>query len=165
MIDIYNKELPNCIPQDVHDKVVTEIEKGNLYEPYNHWISAGAYLVVLKSRIDALQAEIKNYTKSNRIIKRFLWKPVSEGGAPQYQGNPVVLVDLENVQVVVNGDYLKDHGPSNGRGTTARSLKKCSQVLSPAEVTFYEKDGKRISTKKGDKEIIESPCSRKEWNY
>lgn len=162
--DIYGKKLPQCIPQKVHDEVVGEIKKGNAMVPYSHWLAAGQYIMVLERQIANLKDQIRKKQLSDRVIRRFLWKPVSEGGSAYYQGNPVVLVDLEDVQVVANGEQLKDHGPSNGRGTTARSLKKCSQFTAPVTVEFYEKDGRRIATKKGDIEIVEDPCKRKEYS-
>lgn len=55
-------------------------------------------------------------------ITDFLWKPESEGG---YNfGLLSILVNPVGARVLVNGEELWDSGPSNGRGTTARSLSK-----------------------------------------
>lgn len=158
--DLNGNPLPICIPEKTHAGVLGKLQGGDSYIAYTHWIASANTLVLYQNQIEALkQAQL-----SDRVIGRFLWKPVGEGGSPQYSGNPVILLDLENVQVEANGERLKDFGPSNGRGTTARSLKKCSQFSKPVELTFFEQDGRQISTKKGDKVVVEDPCSRKEWN-
>lgn len=156
VVDRYGQPLPLCIPKKVYNEVLKSLESGNLYTPYAHWIASGRYIDQLHAKI----AQVEAAKQSDRVIRKFLWKPAGEGGAPQYHGKVVILTDLEGVVAIANGENLKDHGPSNGYGTTTRSLKRCDEFSSPVKVTFFEKDGRQISTKNGLVVTVENPCNR-----
>lgn len=59
-------------------------------------------------------------------VSNFLWKPHSEGGGGAYARKLVVLMNPAG-SIRVNGESLVDYGASNGRCTTARSVKTGAQ--------------------------------------
>jgi hypothetical protein len=53
-------------------------------------------------------------------ITDFLWKPRAESS--YNEGLLVIHASPCNLDVVVNGEHLRDYGPGNGRCVTARSI-------------------------------------------
>lgn len=90
---------------------------------------------------------------SPKRIHDFLWKPVSESN-----GNLAVLVDPADITVVVTGavsDTLINTGPSNGRGTTARSGRfSGGEFGNNVLVEFFDENGKRVLVNNGDRAIV-----------
>ncbi len=101
-----------------------------------------------------------NYVEG--IIRDFLWKPVSESN-----GNLVVLVNPTNVRVEVSGarsETLRNQGPSNGRGTTARASAPGCAYGSNVVVRFFDSSGQAIPIISGGTTItIPNGCSRVEF--
>ena len=98
---------------------------------------------------------------SSKVIRRFLWKPVSER-----DGNVVVLVDPTDVQIIVSGsrsESLTDFGPSNGRGTTSRgSFPGCGYGTSVL-VEFFDRFGRRVRMASGHNSVrVKDGCDRME---
>ena len=89
---------------------------------------------------------------SPQIISNFLWKPVSER-----DGGLVVLVDPVGITVVVSGavsETLVDFGPSNGRGTTARSSRPGGAFGGNITVTFFDSEGRVVLLANGERQVI-----------
>ena len=101
-------------------------------------------------------------TSGSRLMRRFLWKPHSEG-----DGNLVVLVDPPGIRVEVFGsisETLRDFGPSNGRGTTARGSFPGCAYGTGIRVQFY-RGSQRVSFIDGQGTVfIPDGCSRVEFN-
>jgi hypothetical protein len=96
-------------------------------------------------------------------ITTFLWKPISEG-----DGNLVVLVDPIGVDILVTGgisENLRDTGPSNDRGTTARgSFPGCNYGRDILVEFFEEASGSRILLSDGSDSVrIDDGCNRIEF--
>ena len=72
-------------------------------------------------------------------ISNFIWKPKSER-----DGNLVVLLNPGSATVVVNGETLVNSGASNGRGTTARSLKPGAAFGTNIEVEVFDSQGNNL---------------------
>lgn len=97
---------------------------------------------------------------SSSKISWFLWKPKSER-----DGNLAILVNPTGIDVRVNGQSLTNHGPSNGRGTTARASKSGCAFGNNARVEFF-KGGRRVLVANGQTHItVSSGCSRMEKRY
>jgi hypothetical protein len=96
------------------------------------------------------------------LIDDFLWKPISEG-----DGNVVVLVNPFGVQVRVSGaisETLRDQGPSNDRGTTARGSAPGCAYGSNISVQFFDSAGNPVNLKSGGNGItIPNGCDRVEF--
>ncbi len=99
---------------------------------------------------------------TNFFMRRFLWKPVSES-----DGNLVVLVDPQNVDVLVSGstsETLRDTGPSNGRGTTARASRPGCEFGENVRVQFFQ-NGQPIGFIDGTSTVtIQNGCEREEFD-
>lgn len=163
-VDMHGNPLPFHIPKAVHDVVFGKINTGDCMEAYQHWIASGHTLVLYKNRLNVVPTPpTVNY--SDRVISKFLWKPVAEGGGGAYTGKPVVMVNLPDVVIKINGKETKNVGLANGWASTCRfNGPKCNELTMPVKVEFFEKDGRPIKTKKGEAfEIIEKPCEREEW--
>jgi len=95
-------------------------------------------------------------------ISSFIWKPKSEKN-----GNLVVLVNPTRVKVLVTGsisESLTDFGPSNGKGTTARSSFSGCSFGDNVTVEFFDSAGKRILTAGGRSSLsIPRGCDRFEF--
>lgn len=100
---------------------------------------------------------------SSVTISRFLWKPKSERN-----GNLVVLVDPTRIRVEVMGsisETLDDDGPSNGRGTTARSNFTGCDFGSNVRVEFYDRNNRRVLLSNGRSAVVVSNgCDRAEFD-
>lgn len=101
-----------------------------------------------------------NYVEG--IIRDFLWKPVSESN-----GNLVVLVNPTNVRVEVSGarsETLRNQGPSNRRGTTARASAPGCAYGNNVTVRFFDSSGAAIPVITGGTSVtIPNGCSRVEF--
>lgn len=101
---------------------------------------------------------------SDTVIRRFLWKPKSERN-----GNLVILVDPVGVQVTVRGaitETLFDHGPSNGRGTTARANHSGCSFGGNITVDLIDSQGKFMKLADGTFPIIiPNGCNRVDLNF
>lgn len=89
---------------------------------------------------------------SPQEIRIFLWKPSSER-----DGGLVVLVGAAGITVVVAGavtETLVGFGPSNGRGTTARSSRSGASFGSNIRVTFFDSQGRVVLLTNGEREVI-----------
>jgi len=100
--------------------------------------------------------------QSSQSVSWFLWKPESER-----DGKLAVLIDPYGVTVVVRGaitQTLTDFGPSNGRGTTARS-NHSGCAFGSATVEFYDSDGLRVHLADGSPTVsIPNGCDRVEFH-
>jgi len=87
--DISGAPLPNVIPQDTHDRLVEQANRGECIEggdnPYWHWIACGHTVDVTNAEIIRARQGIQQaYISSCDIIRNFpgndgsVWKPVSE---------------------------------------------------------------------------------------
>ncbi|MCB0324784.1 MAG: hypothetical protein KDD69_14475 [Bdellovibrionales bacterium] len=101
-----------------------------------------------------------NYVQG--IIRDFLWKPVSESN-----GNVAVLVNPTDVRVVVTGavqETLRNQGPSNGRGTTARGSRPGCAYGNNIVLQFFDASGQAIPIITGGTSItIANGCNRVEF--
>jgi len=116
---------------------------------------------LVEARTDVCQSELLQscYMEmeaeaiSPKRITDFLWKPISESN-----GNLAVLVDPFQISVFVSGavnDSLINTGPSNGRGTTARSASfPGSRFGSNVLVEFFDENGKRVLLNNGERSIV-----------
>jgi|GEM_PF-4926109 len=99
---------------------------------------------------------------SSKIISWFLWKPASER-----DGKLVVLVNPEDVRVEVSGNVaetLKDFGPSNERGTTARSNRSGCDFGNNIRIDFFDSRGARVKLYDGRTHMtISRGCDRVEF--
>ena len=99
---------------------------------------------------------------SDDEIDDFLWKPSSER-----DGKLVVLINPTDVRVEVSGDVsetLTDFGPSNGRGTTARSDFSGCDFGKNVTVEFYDSLDRQILIADGRTKVtISDGCDRKEF--
>lgn len=97
-------------------------------------------------------AQIESEAISPKRITDFLWKPVSESNH-----NLAVLVDPPQIAVVVTGavsETLINTGPSNGRGTTARSASHPgARFGTNVLVEFFDENGKRVLLNNGERSI------------
>ncbi len=93
------------------------------------------------------------------VVSNFLWKPVSDSN-----GMLVVLLNPAGATVVVNGTALRNVGPSNGRGTTARGDKSGCSFGSNVKVRVYSQRGGIILFPNGEAEYtIPNGCTRYEF--
>ncbi|HMO16588.1 MAG TPA: hypothetical protein PKA63_02170 [Oligoflexia bacterium] len=103
--------------------------------------------------ISGCYAQIEAESVSPKRITDFLWKPISESN-----GNLAILVDPRDITVVVTGavsETLINTGPSNGRGTTARSAANPgARFGTNVLVEFFDENGKRVLINNGDRSII-----------
>lgn len=99
---------------------------------------------------------------SSQVIDDFLWKPQSERN-----GNLVVLVNPSNVRIDVTGvisETLTDSGPSNGRGTTGRSIFSGFQFGDNVRVEFFDSNNRRIRVANGD-DFVTIPQGRDRFEF
>jgi hypothetical protein len=98
-------------------------------------------------------SQIEAEAISPKRIRDFLWKPVSESNR-----NLVVLVDPTQISVVVTGaisETLINTGPSNGRGTTARSASNPgARFGTNILVEFFDENGKRVLLNNGERSVL-----------
>ncbi|MCB0343830.1 MAG: hypothetical protein KDD66_01865 [Bdellovibrionales bacterium] len=100
---------------------------------------------------------------SSSSISWFLWKPVSDS-----DGNVVVLVDPVGVTVVATGsagaETLRDVGPSNDRGTTARGSVPGCRFGRNVIVEFYDSRGRIVPIVNGNYRVqVPDGCQRAEF--
>jgi hypothetical protein len=98
-------------------------------------------------------SQIESEAISPKRIRDFLWKPISESNR-----NLAILVDPTLITVVVTGavsETLINTGPSNGRGTTARSAQfPGARFGSNVLVEFFDENGKRVLLNNGERSLI-----------
>jgi hypothetical protein len=98
-------------------------------------------------------SQIESEAISPKRITDFLWKPISESNK-----NLAILVDPTLITVVVTGvisETLVNTGPSNGRGTTARSgSNPGARFGTNILVEFFDENGKRVLLNNGERSII-----------
>ena len=100
---------------------------------------------------------------SSKVIRSFLWKPVSER-----DGRVVVLVNSSRVTVRVTGavtETFTDFGPSNGRGTTARG-NRAGCGYGRATVEFFDSSGRRTLLNNGQRSVtVPNGCDRLDTTF
>lgn len=151
------------ISAETYDKVIAQSRKNpfdTFHGAYWHWVASFYTIQVQGLEILKLQEEVR---KLSPVVKRFLWKPVSERN-----GNLAVLADLEGLTVWAENadgtikDRLSNTGPSNGYGTTARAPRPGCAYGKNAKL-YFEKDGKRVlifSKHRIEFAPIDDGCSR-----
>lgn len=167
----------NVLPDlKVKELIEVELNKGNKQKSYDHWLAAGSTVDSYNTLLQHLSKqkpsqnigdnEEKPTEISDKKINFFLWKPVAEGGAAQFQGRPVLLSrGSEEVGFMVNGKKGARKGPNNGYQSCDMTTVYGKDLPKNTRVDFYDRETK-LPVKFGDKTyiIIPNPTHRYECN-
>ncbi len=123
--------------------------------------SASPTATPVPTEVPTPEPTVSNISTSR--ITSFIWKPESDS-----TGKLVVLVNPRNVRIEVQGDIsetLKDFGPSNGKGTTARANHTGCDFGDNVILEFFEAaTGKRILSRTGKTALlVPDGCERVEF--